>query len=813
MSDSNSHQITTADVKATTAASAHDRLVLPEVIPPPPPTSKSEIDLKFLDDTPAASNASPSSFFPHNMPPSPSPPATLGWDIDEATFVTRSRSSPDACSESVISIAKHMSPSTHPDVLVLGEGKDVRELPNASPMSLGLNIGLGFTPSSTASSSSIRPGPIRPPPPTPELRPSDMKRNRSADVSEGAAPRESAFLADQTGLSDSRYLTPQSVFSWGLLDPPHGLAATPSPPGTPSPFDTTNVQPSMGVGMSAVGAPPGFEDEERPRTLSHGVLATQSEPNRTPFLHHGDAIQMPPGMQSPLPIAPPSPMPPSLGGGVWGGGHYGRVERGWGDNNEAGRNGHNTTNKNHNNNGYRLGAKRSSDDSPLPDWAADDVASLSPDTFQFLPDPLASLRDQTSTTHSSFSPSNPASSPPYSRNPRIAVNTCRSNGSSSSDESPNTPIDPLQIGIPDRRTSVEQLPRQPQHAAWRERNVLTVRVDMPPRTVSDGSRLPRSADDSGGPLTPLTPGSTPGKYVPPHKREGATPRTPLTPLRGDGRGGRRPPTPQERPVLPRKEGWGHAVETYVGEVSPSHPDYVPMPNMDGLVDTTEGKTTVMWRNIPCKYTVSLLKSIVDPQYKGLYDFFYLPIDFRNKRNIGYAFLNFLHPSFADSFTKQFNGHKLSHFKSNKVSEVCWAHIQGLDANIDHFRNSALMSVPNPDHKPILFRNGVAQPFPAPTRDRPPTRERDTPSTATHTHRSAALAEAPTRRFVQRDDYGKGYGHHQHHHHPAHHLMEYGSPWGSNGDRDSTGKRRFIPVHGHHREHSHTGGGRPDNRRD
>ena len=348
----------------------------------------------------------------------------------------------------------------------------------------------------------------------------------------------------------------------------------------------------------------------------------------------------------------------------------------------------------------------------------------------------------------------------------------------------------------------------------------------------------------------------------------------------------------------------------------------------------------MWRNIPCKYTVSLLKSIVDPQYKvssaallppqqtqltgsnpiecssfcvcinqGLYDFFYLPIDFRNKRipdrtygiadtagreslvvcvcvlpasgNIGYAFLNFLHPSFADSFTKQFNGHKLSHFKSNKVriheytnaagtrmmndgrtdgwmdgwivcpqvSEVCWAHIQGLDANIDHFRNSAvrptwmawhtrmhhtllspfpppslllcyvvhsfvqLMSVPNPDHKPILFRNGVAQPFPAPTRDRPPTRERDTPSTTTHTHRSAALAEAPTRRFVHRDDYGKGYGHHQHHQHPAHHLMEYGSPWGSNGDRDSTGKRRFIPVHGHHREHSHTGGGRPDNRRD
>lgn len=138
------------------------------------------------------------------------------------------------------------------------------------------------------------------------------------------------------------------------------------------------------------------------------------------------------------------------------------------------------------------------------------------------------------------------------------------------------------------------------------------------------------------------------------------------------------------------------------------------------------RTTMMLRNIPNKYTQPmLLKSLDENGFSCRYDFFYLPIDFRNRCNVGYAFINFVTPQDAKLFLKVFHKFKLKAYNSPKVCEVNYARVQGLTANIEVYRNSPVNGIPIQAYRPLIFRNGEVIDFPKPDAPLPPIQLRQT----------------------------------------------------------------------------------------
>ena len=77
----------------------------------------------------------------------------------------------------------------------------------------------------------------------------------------------------------------------------------------------------------------------------------------------------------------------------------------------------------------------------------------------------------------------------------------------------------------------------------------------------------------------------------------------------------------------------------------------------------EFRTTIMIKNIPNKYNQSALLSEFNVRHQGRFDFLYLPIDFHNIANVGYAFVNFVHPLFIIDFYKEFMGRDWPKYRS------------------------------------------------------------------------------------------------------------------------------------------------------
>jgi len=136
-----------------------------------------------------------------------------------------------------------------------------------------------------------------------------------------------------------------------------------------------------------------------------------------------------------------------------------------------------------------------------------------------------------------------------------------------------------------------------------------------------------------------------------------------------------------------------------------------------------GTTTAMLRNIPNKYTQeALYQRLLSGGYGHCVDFLYVPIDFKNRCNFGYAFINFRSVEACDRFAVEFHGSEsrvmLPGFQSRKICEVSPARHQGLDENVRRLRDSAVMTelagLNKPEWMPQIFgANGEVVPFPMP----------------------------------------------------------------------------------------------------
>lgn len=98
-----------------------------------------------------------------------------------------------------------------------------------------------------------------------------------------------------------------------------------------------------------------------------------------------------------------------------------------------------------------------------------------------------------------------------------------------------------------------------------------------------------------------------------------------------------------------------------------------------------GKTTVMVKNVPVKYTQrKLLREFLSAGFHGKMDFIYLPIDPRSRCSRGFAFCNFSSPEVTQEFFSTFHKKFLNSYDSEVPLEVAAAEIQGFEANAEHY---------------------------------------------------------------------------------------------------------------------------------
>ncbi|CAJ1445952.1 unnamed protein product [Effrenium voratum] len=113
-------------------------------------------------------------------------------------------------------------------------------------------------------------------------------------------------------------------------------------------------------------------------------------------------------------------------------------------------------------------------------------------------------------------------------------------------------------------------------------------------------------------------------------------------------------------------------------------------------------TTLMLRNVPNAYDRETLMSELDSlDFAGAYDFLYLPIDSATKNNVGYAFVNFKDEKSCEECMSALSGYffRGQPYNRRRPAIVSVAHLQGLEANLEHYSRTQVFFAPLPCQRP------------------------------------------------------------------------------------------------------------------
>jgi len=146
---------------------------------------------------------------------------------------------------------------------------------------------------------------------------------------------------------------------------------------------------------------------------------------------------------------------------------------------------------------------------------------------------------------------------------------------------------------------------------------------------------------------------------------------------------------------------------------------VPPGKWKGAEEVTtafDSRTTLILKNLPLGCSHEGVRKVLDEAgLAGLYNFIYVPFDFKKSALLRYGFVNFeLHES-AMKAIAALDG--FSDWEGDKPCEVRWSGAQqGLQAHVERYRNSPVMHGSVPDEcKPVVFENSMRAAFPAPTK--------------------------------------------------------------------------------------------------